>query len=88
MGYQVVYDPRAFKTLQKMDRATQRLIIAYVDKHLVNRENPRAIGKALTGDRGGQWRYRIGNYRLLATINDSEVIVYIFKVGHRRDVYN
>jgi mRNA interferase RelE/StbE len=88
MGYQVVYDPRAFKMLQKMDKATQRLIIAYVDKHLVDCENPRTIGKALTGDHGGQWRYRIGNYRLLATINDGEVIVYILKVGHRRDICN
>jgi mRNA interferase RelE/StbE len=87
MGYKVVYDPRAFKTLQKMDKTTQRLIIAYIDKYLIDCENPRAVGKVLSADRAGQWRYRIGSYRILATIKDTEVTIYILKIGHRREVY-
>jgi mRNA interferase RelE/StbE len=60
----------------------------YIKKHLDNCENPRAVGKALSGDRAGQWRYRIGDCRLLATINDSKVTIFIFRIAHRRAAYD
>ncbi|MDR1358625.1 MAG: type II toxin-antitoxin system RelE/ParE family toxin [Coriobacteriales bacterium] len=88
MAYSVVFSKKADRQLQKLDMATQRLIVASINKHLEGCDNPRAIGKALSGDRAGQWRYRIGTYRLLATIDDGKVTVYVFKVAHRRAVYD
>ncbi|MGN0581580.1 MAG: type II toxin-antitoxin system RelE/ParE family toxin, partial [Oscillospiraceae bacterium] len=41
----------------------------------------------LTSNRSGQWRYRIGDYRLIAEIQDSKVIILILEIGHRRDIY-
>jgi len=87
MTYHVRYDKRADKQLEKMDGGTRRLVLAYINSKLNGTEDPRALGKGLTGDRAGQWRYRIGDYRLLAVIKDDELIIYIFKIAHRSTVY-
>ncbi|MCL2858539.1 MAG: type II toxin-antitoxin system RelE/ParE family toxin, partial [Streptococcaceae bacterium] len=50
-------------------------------------ENPRLYGKGLSANCAGEWRYRIGNYRVLAEIREDCVQVQVFKVGHRRDIY-
>ena len=56
------------------------------EKKLVGTENPRLHGKGLTANRSGQWRYRIGDYRLICNINDNKLIILALSVGHRRDV--
>jgi mRNA interferase RelE/StbE len=86
MKYQVVFTKKADKQLLKLDMITQRLIVAYINKHLEGCEDPRAIGKGLTGEHAGKWRYRVGDCRLLAQIEDKEIIIYILKIGHRRDI--
>jgi mRNA interferase RelE/StbE len=88
MSYRVIYDKRADRQLEKMDAGTRRLILAYIDSKLDGIENPRSLGQALSGDRAGQWRYRVGSYRILAEIRDAEITIHIFKVAHRRNVYN
>lgn len=50
-------------------------------------DNPRAKGKALVANRTGQWRYRVGAYRIIVNIQDSELIILALEVGHRRDIY-
>jgi mRNA interferase RelE/StbE len=50
-------------------------------------EDPRRSGHALTGDRQGLWRYRVGDYRIVATIEDDRFVVLVVTVGHRREVY-
>jgi mRNA interferase RelE/StbE len=49
--------------------------------------NPRLSGKALQGDLKGLWRYRVGNYRLIAQIKDNELIILVIEIGHRKEVY-
>lgn len=88
MRYKVEFTERALKDLKKLDRHTAALILGWVRKNLENCENPRLHGKGLTANRSGQWRYRIGDYRLLAEINDSKITILVLTVGHRRDVYN
>ena len=85
--YSVEYSATAVKQLSKMDTATRKLIRAWIEKNLVGCTDPRAHGKGLTGDKSGKWRYRIGNYRILAQIYDDRLVIHVFKVGHRRDVY-
>ena len=85
--YEVEYSAAAVKQLSKMDAATKKLIRAWIEKNLVGCTDPRAHGKGLTGDKSGKWRYRIGNYRILAEIYDERLVIYVFKAGHRRDVY-
>ena len=64
------------------------MIVAWVRKNLEGCENPRQHGKGLTANRSGQWRYRVGDYRLIAEIQDSRIVILILNVGHRRDVYH
>ncbi|MBC1353866.1 type II toxin-antitoxin system RelE/ParE family toxin [Listeria innocua] len=66
-------------------KRTKRSSFSY---YLYGSDNPRHHGKSLVGNRVGQWRYRVGDYRLIAEIQDNEVIVLILNIGHRRDIYD
>lgn len=85
--YRVEYTPAAIKQIKKLDVSTRKLIRAWIEKNLVDCKDPRAHGKGLAGDKSGQWRYRIGDYRVLAIILDERIVIQIFKVGHRRFIY-
>ena len=88
MRYSVEFTEKAKKQLAKLDKHIARLIISWLYKNLQNCEDPRAHGKCLTANRSGQWRYRVGDYRLLADIQDDKVIILILALGHRSEIYN
>ena len=88
MKYEVELSDRFKKEFKKLDKYTQKIIRAWINKNLVETENPRLHGKGLTANRSGQWRYRIGDYRLICEINDNKLIILALSVGHRRDVYD
>lgn len=87
MIYQIKTTPRFDKEFRKLDRYTMKMIKSWIQKNLVDSDNPRAKGKGLTANRSSQWRYHIGNYRLICHINDNELIILALSVGHRRDIY-
>ncbi len=87
MIYKLVTTERFDKSFKKLDRQTQRILKSWIVKNLMNCENPRVHGKGLTANRSGQWRYRIGDYRILADIRAEEIVLVLIDVGHRRDVY-
>ena len=87
MSYTIRTTLRFDKSFKKLDRYTQRIIKSWIEKNLLDCENPRAHGKSLTANRSGQWRYRIGDYRLICHIDDDELIILALNVGHRRTVY-
>jgi len=86
--FKVEYTPKAVKQLTKLDKYTRTLIYAWIDKNLQDCENPRIHGKGLTSNRSGQWRYRIGDYRLVCEIYDEKITVLVLEVGHRKNIYN
>ncbi len=88
MIYTVSTTEKFDKELKKLDKYTQRIIIAWIDKYLVDCENPRIYGKGLTANRTGQWRYRIGDYRLICEIEDNALIILALSIGHRKDIYD
>ena len=88
MSYVVRTTPRFEKEFKKLDRYTMKMIKAWIEKNLSGCENPRVKGKALTATRKGQWRYRIGDYRLLCLIEDEELVILALSIGHRREVYD
>ncbi len=87
-NFSIQFSNKALKQLKKLDDYTQRIIIAWIEKNLVNCEDPRCHGKGLTANRSGQWRYRVGDYRILAEIRDEELIILVIEVGHRSKIYN
>ncbi len=85
--YKVTFSKQADKQLCKLDKSVAKKIVAWIVKNLQNCEDPRLHGKALTGNRAGLWRYRIGDYRIIAKIFDNELIIQVIEVGHRREIY-
>jgi mRNA interferase RelE/StbE len=88
MKYRIETTSRFDKEFKKLDNYTQRIIKSWICKNLIDCENPRQHGKGLTGNKNGQWRYRIGDYRLICLIEDSELLILALSVGHRREIYN
>lgn len=88
MKYSVETTERFDKEFKKLDRYTQRMIKAWIEKNLVGCMNPRQHGKGLTANRSGQWRYRIGDYRLICQIQDNKLVILALSVGHRREIYH
>ena len=87
MSYSVETTDRFDREFKKLDRYTQRMLKGWIEKNLVGCENPRQHGKGLTANRSGQWRYRIGDYRLICQIDDGKLVILALSVGHRREVY-
>ncbi|MDY5220097.1 MAG: type II toxin-antitoxin system RelE/ParE family toxin [Eubacteriales bacterium] len=87
MRYHVEFSKRALKDIKKLDKSTAALILGWIRKNLEGCENPRVHGKGLTANHSGEWRYRVGDYRLLAEIQDGKLIILMLTVGHRSEVY-
>ena len=87
MSFSVETTARFDREFKKLDRYTQRMIKAWIEKNLVDCTDPRAHGKGLTADRSGQWRYRIGDYRLICLIEDDKLVILALSIGHRSDIY-
>lgn len=88
MQYKVIFTERAKRQLKKLDKHIAALIIGWLEKNIQNCENPRLHGKGLVENKSGQWRYRIGDYRVICEIQDKEIIVLVLEVGHRREIYD
>lgn len=88
MSYSVETTARFDREFKKLDRYTQRIIKGWIEKNLVGEKDPRQHGRGLTANRSGQWRYRIGDYRLICQIDDNRLIILALSVGHRRDIYD
>ena len=87
MSYQVETTARFDREFKKLDRFTQKMVKAWIEKNLVDCSDPRVHGKGLTANLSGQWRYQIGDYRLLCMIEDEKLIILALSIGHRSTVY-
>jgi mRNA interferase RelE/StbE len=81
------YSLKADKQLSKMDKNNARILVAWLNKNIDGCQNPRLWGNALVGSHAGKWRYRVGIYRILVDIQDTELVVLALEVGHRLEVY-
>ena len=88
MSFRVETTARLDREFRKLDRYTQRMIKSWIDKNLEGCADPRQHGKGLTANRSGQWRYRIGDYRLLCDIQDERLVIIALEIGHRRAIYS
>ncbi len=87
MKYSVETTSRFDRVFKKLDKYTQKMIKAWIDKNLVDCEDSRLHDKGLTANRAGQWKYRIGDYRLICIIDDGKLVILALSVGHRKEIY-
>jgi len=85
--YRVELTERARRQLKKMDRFDAKILATWIKNNLDGCTDPRAFGKGLTANRSGEWRYRVGSYRILALIHDSVVTIEVLSIGRRDSVY-
>lgn len=71
-----------------MDKQNARRIVDTLEQRIAVLDDPRVNGKALKGNLGDLWRYRIGDYRVLCDIQDGELIILAALIGHRKDIYD
>ena len=88
MEYHVVFTPLALKNLKKMDRHDAAVITAWIEKNLEGCDNPRTHGRGLVENRSGQWRYRVGDFRIIAEIHEDEIQILVLEIGHRKHIYD
>lgn len=87
MIYSVEFSELARRQLRKLNPYIRTMIIKWVEKNLQGCENPRVHGKGLTANRSGQWRYRVGDFRLICEIQDNRLIILVLTIGDRKSVY-
>ena len=87
MRYKVELSKEAKRDLRKLDPHTSLMITDWLRKNLEGCENPRAFGKPLKGTYKGEWRYRVGDYRIISEIKDDKILILVTAVGHRSEIY-
>jgi len=86
--WRVEFDSDAARDLRKLGAVAERAILSYLRKRIATANDPRRFGRPLTGDLKGLWRYRVGDYRIVAAIEEDRFVVLVVTVGHRREVYD
>ena len=87
MAWIIEYTDTAERQIKKLDRQTARRIVDYMDERVARLEDPRSMGKALTGPLGDFGRYRVGDCRVICDIQDGALRILVVRVGNRREIY-
>jgi mRNA interferase RelE/StbE len=87
LAWTVEYTETAKVQLRKLDKPIARRVMDFMGERVAATDDPRQIGKALTGQFSGLWRYRVGDVRVICTIEDGALRVLVVRIGNRREVY-
>lgn len=87
MAWIIEIEKAAKKELSKLDKTAADRILRFLQERIATDENPRRFGEALAENLVGLWKYRIGDFRVIAEIQDDRIVVLVVHVGHRRNVY-
>ncbi len=88
MAWTIKFDEGAKKDLAKLDKQIAKRITTFLADRIASLDDPRSIGEALKGSKLGDfWKYRVGDYRIVASIEDGALRVLVVKIGNRREVY-
>jgi mRNA interferase RelE/StbE len=88
LAWLIEFEKEAEKELRKLNKQVARRILKFLRQRVAVLDNPRSIGEALTGSTlGDYWKYRVGDYRIVADIQDARVCVQVVRLGNRREIY-
>lgn len=88
MAWRVEFDPAAARDLKRLDPQDARRVLDFLNTRLRPLDDPRQLGQALKGARLGLfWKYRVGDFRIIAHLEDQTVRILVLRIGHRRHVY-
>ncbi len=88
MAWSIELGPKAKRQLKELDPQIARRVSRFLFERIAPLENPRSIGEALKGTEFGDlWKYRVGAFRIIASIEDQTVRILVVRIGNRREVY-
>ncbi len=88
MAWLIEFDDASKKDLAKLDKQVARRITQFLRERVAVLDDPRSIGEALKGSKLGMlWKYRVGDYRIISSIEDGAIRIVVVKIGNRREVY-
>jgi len=88
MEWSIKFRPNAERQLERLDPQIARRILRFLLERVALLDNPRSIGEALKGTEFGDlWKYRVGDFRIIASIEDKLVRILVVRIGNRRGVY-
>ena len=87
MAWTISYTPRALKQLKALDRTVAARIEAFFSERVANAPDPKKLATSLVGQFAGQHRFRVGDYRIICEIIETELVISVLKASHRKDVY-
>lgn len=88
MAWRIEFAESAAKQLRKLDPQVAKRILAYLRDRIAPLEDPRSLGEALRGkDLGDFWKYRVGDWRIIADVEDGVMLITVIRLGNRREVY-
>ncbi len=86
MAWRIELTETATKSLAKLDTAIARRITKFLREKLATLDDPRSAGKALVGEEKF-WRYRVGDFRIVVSIEDAALRILVIRIGNRREIY-
>jgi mRNA interferase RelE/StbE len=88
MPWKIEFTPEAQRNLDRLDKQVAGRIAKFIVERIAALEDPRSLGEALHGpDLKKYWKYRVGDYRVIAKIEDARVRIIVVRIGNRREVY-
>ncbi|MBU2780942.1 type II toxin-antitoxin system RelE/ParE family toxin [Acidithiobacillus caldus] len=88
MAWRIEFDDKAKKDLAALDKSVAKRITAFLRERVAHLDDPRSIGEALKGSKLGDfWKYRVGDWRIIASIEDEALRILVVRIGNRREVY-
>ncbi len=88
MAWRIEFSDSAAKQLRKLDQQTARRILKFLQERIAPLDDPRSIGEALRGkELGDFWKYRLGDWRIIANLDDGVMVITVIRLGNRREVY-
>lgn len=87
MAWRIKISDSARRDLKKLGQQPQREILNYLQQRIETDEDPQRFGSPLRRSLVGLWRYRVGDYRIICEIQESEIVVLVLRIAHRSKVY-
>ena len=87
LAWTVKFSTRAVKSLKRIDRPNQELILKFMTEKVAKHPDPVILAKKLSGNLGDFYRFRLGDYRIVCEVQNQELIILILQIGHRQNIY-
>ena len=88
MPWKINFSLKADKQLSKLDHEKRMQIRNYLRHNILKLNHPKQLGKSLSNDLRGLWRYRVDKFRIICDIQDNTLTILVISIGLRDDIYN